>query len=91
MNVIALNAKCLSEADVLAFRRRILSLIRRGHACRWNLDMGMDGYESITVLGDRDDPLFAISKKEGAYRVVDDAGRPLLQTRLLANALAILP
>lgn len=92
MNVIALNSRCLSQADVIAVRPRILSLIRRGLADRWNLDMGRDGYDTITVLRQgSDDPLFAISKREGAYRVVDDAGRPMVQTRLLENVLAILP
>lgn len=90
MNVIALNSRCLSEADVLAVRPRILSLIRRGLAERWNLDMGHDGYDAITVLGRGNGPLFSITKKAGSYRVVDVSGRPMLQTRRLDDVLAIL-
>ena len=91
MNVITLNSRCLSEADVLAVRPHILSLIRRGLAKWWDLDMGEEGYASISVLGQKDDLLFAITKKDGAYRVVDVAGKPMLQSRRLENVLAVLP
>lgn len=91
MNVIALNSRCLSEADVIAVRPHILSLIRRGLATWWDLDMGTEGYASISVLGQKDDLLFAITKRNGAYRVVDVAGKPMLQSRRLENVLAVLP
>ena len=91
MNVITLNSRCLSEADVLAVRPHILSLIRRGLAKWWDLDMGEEGYASISVLGQKDDLLFAITKKNGSYHVVDVAGRPMLQSRRLENVLAVLP
>lgn len=91
MNVITLNSRCLSEADVLAVRPHILSLIRRGLAKWWNLDMGEEGYASISVLGQKNDLLFAITKKDGAYRIVDVSGRPMLQSRRLQNVLAVLP
>ncbi len=91
MNVITLNSRCLSEADVLAVRPHILSLIRRGLAKWWDLDMGVEGYTCISVLGQKDDLLFAITKKDGAYRVVDVSGRPMLQSRRLQNVLAMLP
>ena len=91
MNVIALNSRCLSEADVIAVRPHILSLIRRGLAKWWDLDMGAEGYASISVLGQKDDLLFAITKRNGAYRVVDVAGKPMLQSRRLENVLAMLP
>ena len=91
MNVITLNSRCLSEADVIAVRPHILSLIRRGLAKWWDLDMGAEGYASISVLGQKDDLLFAITKRNGAYRVVDVAGKPMLQSRRLENVLAMLP
>jgi hypothetical protein len=91
VNVIALNSRCLSEADVIAVRPHILSLIRRGLAKWWDLDMGAEGYASISVLGQKDDLLFAITKRNGAYRVVDVAGKPMLQSRRLENVLAMLP
>ncbi len=91
MNVVRLNSRCLSEADVLAVRPHILNLIRRGLAKSWDLDMGAEGYASISVLGQEDDLLFAITKKDGAYHVVDVKGRPMLQSRKLANVLAVLP
>ncbi len=91
MNVITLNSRCLSEADVLAVRPHILSLIRRGLAKWWDLDMGEEGYASISVLGQKNDLLFAITKKDGAYRIVDVSGRPMLQSRRLQNVLAVLP
>jgi hypothetical protein len=91
VNVITLNSRCLSEADVIAVRPHILSLIRRGLATWWDLDMGTEGYASISVLGQKDDLLFAITKRNGAYRVVDVAGKPMLQSRRLENVLAVLP
>lgn len=91
MTVIPFNTKCLSEDDVLAVRPRILSMIRTGIADRWNLDMSHDGYTSITVLDQRDDVLFAITKDRGAYRVVDMIDRPIVETRRIDNVLACLP
>ena len=91
MSVTVLNSRCLSEADVIAVRPHILSLIRRGLAKWWDLDMGTEGYASISVLGQKDDLLFEITKRNGAYRVVDVAGRPMLQSRRLENVLAVLP
>ena len=91
MSVTVLNSRCLSEADVIAVRPHILSLIRRGLAKWWDLDMGTEGYASISVLGQKNDLLFEITKRNGAYRVVDVAGRPMLQSRRLENVLAVLP
>jgi hypothetical protein len=91
VSVTVLNSRCLSEADVIAVRPHILSLIRRGLAKWWDLDMGTEGYASISVLGQKDDLLFEITKRNGAYRVVDVAGRPMLQSRRLENVLAVLP
>lgn len=91
MSVTVLNSRCLSEADVIAVRPHILSLIRRGLAKWWDLDMGTEGYASISVLGQKDDLLFEITKRNGAYRVVDVAGKPMLQSRRLENVLAVLP
>ncbi|TVR98536.1 MAG: hypothetical protein EA406_06425 [Rhodospirillales bacterium] len=90
MSVIALNVSCLSAADVAAVRPHIMSLIRRGIAERWDLDMSLDGYAAITVQGSGGRVLFAITKQHGAYCVANAAGRPVLESRRLSDVLAVL-
>ena len=90
VSVIALNVTCLSAADVAAVRPRILALIRRGMAERWDLDMSREGYAAITVQGRGDQVLYTITKQRGAYCIADAGGRSLLESRRLGDVLAVL-
>lgn len=71
-------------------RAHILALIARGRAAWWDLDMATDGYAAVTVLGPSRVPLYAITKDQNTYHVVGGCGRSLVQTRRLANVLAVL-
>jgi hypothetical protein len=90
VTVIDFSPRRLSEDDVHALRAHILRLIARGRADWWDLDMANDGYAAVRVLGPCRDPLYAITKVGGAYRVNAGCGRPLLQSRRLTNVLAVL-
>jgi hypothetical protein len=90
LSVVAFRPGRLSEADIEALRPSILSLIARGRATWWDLDLGADGYAGLVVRGPGRCRLYAITKHGGAYRVVNRAGRRVVESRRLENVLAVL-
>lgn len=90
MTVVAFRPSRLSETDVRTLRSRILALIDIGRASCWDVEMETDGYASVTVRGPHRDRLFAITKTQGTFRVVNERGRRVVESRRIENVLAVL-
>ncbi len=91
MTVVPLHPRHLTDADVVALRPRVLRLVRGSGADRWILDMAGPGrYVRLAVVDRQGGVLFAITRRRGAYRITDRGGRCIVETRRLADVLAVL-